>query len=112
MIHSYYGIWDNIAKCYAWVGESKNNATFARMCSVMAKDEKTFIGQFEPGVVLRALPDEGRFVFLHYVAHSCKGCVVFAFAYPCVALCYIVPDSEILMLHFSFLSLTGGCRRA
>ena len=26
-------------------GESKNNATFARMCNVMAKDEKTFIGQ-------------------------------------------------------------------
>lgn len=34
-----------MAKCYAWVGESKNNGTFARMCNVMAKDEKTFIGQ-------------------------------------------------------------------
>ena len=45
MEHLYYGIWDNVAKCYAWVGESKNNATFARMCNVMAKDEKTFIGQ-------------------------------------------------------------------
>ena len=45
MIHSYYGIWDSVAKCYAWVGESKNNATFARMCNVMAKDEKTFLGQ-------------------------------------------------------------------
>lgn len=45
MKHSYYGIWDNVAKCYAWVGESKNNGTFARMCNVMAKDEKTFIGQ-------------------------------------------------------------------
>lgn len=45
MKHNYYGIWDNVAKCYAWVGENKNNATFARMCNVMAKDEKTFIGQ-------------------------------------------------------------------
>jgi hypothetical protein len=45
MEHNYYGIWDDVAKCYAWVGESKNNATFARMCSVMEKDEKTFIGQ-------------------------------------------------------------------
>lgn len=45
MIHAYYGIWDNVAKCYAWVGESKNDATFARMCNVMGKDEKTFIGQ-------------------------------------------------------------------
>lgn len=45
MEHLYYGIWDNVARCYAWVGESKNNATFARMCDVMAKDEKTFLGQ-------------------------------------------------------------------
>lgn len=45
MEHLYYGIWDSVAKSYAWVGESKNNATFARMCNVMAKDEKTFIGQ-------------------------------------------------------------------
>nr|DAG71454.1 MAG TPA: hypothetical protein [Microviridae sp.] len=45
MNHSYYGIYDSVAKCYAWVGESKNNATFARMCNVMQKDEKTFIGQ-------------------------------------------------------------------
>lgn len=45
MEHLYYGIWDKVARCYAWVGESKNNATFARMCNVMAKDEKTFIGQ-------------------------------------------------------------------
>lgn len=45
MIHSYYGIWDSVAKCYPWVGESKNNATFARMCNTMEKDEKTFIGQ-------------------------------------------------------------------
>ena len=45
MEHLYYGIWDNVAKCYAWVGESKNDATFARMCNVMEKAEKTFIGQ-------------------------------------------------------------------
>ena len=45
MKHNYYGIWDNVAKCYAWVGEGKNDATFARMCNVMVKDEKTFIGQ-------------------------------------------------------------------
>nr|DAX14958.1 MAG TPA: hypothetical protein [Microviridae sp.] len=45
MEHLYFGIWDNVAKCYAWVGESKNNGTFARMCNTMAKDEKTFIGQ-------------------------------------------------------------------
>ena len=45
MEHLYYGIWDSVAKCYAWVGESKNNATFARMCDTMAKDLSTFIGQ-------------------------------------------------------------------
>lgn len=45
MKHLYFGIWDNVAKCYAWVGESKSDATFARMCSLMEKDEKTFIGQ-------------------------------------------------------------------
>lgn len=45
MEHLYYGIYDSVARCYAWVGESKNNGTFARMCSTMAKDEKTFIGQ-------------------------------------------------------------------
>lgn len=45
MKHNYYGIWDEVAKCYAWVGENKNNATFARMCNVMEKDESTFIGQ-------------------------------------------------------------------
>lgn len=45
MLHSYYGIYDNVAKCYAWVGESKNNNTFARMCNVMQKDKSTFIGQ-------------------------------------------------------------------
>lgn len=45
MKHNYYGVWDDVAKCYAWVGENKSNATFARMCDVMAKDDKTFIGQ-------------------------------------------------------------------
>lgn len=45
MKHNYYGIWDEVANCYAWVGENKNDATFARMCNVMAKDNKTFIGQ-------------------------------------------------------------------
>ena len=45
MKHLYYGIYDNVAKCYAWVGESKNNETFARMCNVMQKDKSTFIGQ-------------------------------------------------------------------
>ena len=45
MKHEYFGLWDSVAKCYAWVGESKNDATFARMCNVMEKDERTFIGQ-------------------------------------------------------------------
>ena len=45
MDHKYYGIWDSVAKCYAWIGESKNDETFARMCNIMAKDEKTFVGQ-------------------------------------------------------------------
>ena len=40
MEHLYYGLWDNVGKCYAWVGENKNDATFARMCKVMEKDEK------------------------------------------------------------------------
>lgn len=61
MNHLYYGIWDSVAHCYAWVGESKNNATFARMCNVMAKDEKTFIGQSPQdyiGYQLAAFNDE------------------------------------------------------
>lgn len=61
MEHLYYGIWDNVAKCYAWVGESKNNGTFARMCNAMAKDEKTFIGQSPQdyiGYQLAAFNDE------------------------------------------------------
>ena len=45
MEHLYYGIYDSVARCYAWVGESKNNGTFARMCETMQKDKSTFIGQ-------------------------------------------------------------------
>lgn len=45
MIHKYYGIYDSVAKCYCYIGESKNNETFARMCKIMAEDEKTFLGQ-------------------------------------------------------------------
>ena len=45
MEHLYYGVYDSVAKCYAWVGESKNNGTFARMCETMQKDKSTFIGQ-------------------------------------------------------------------
>lgn len=66
MEHLYFGILDNVAKCYAWVGESKNNATFARMCNIMAKDEKTFIGQSPEdyiGYQLATFNDEnGEFV--------------------------------------------------
>ena len=29
----------------------------------------------------------------------CKGCIVLAFTYPCVTLCYAVPQSKIFMLH-------------
>lgn len=61
MKHEYYGIWDNVAKCYAWVGESKNNGTFARMCNVMAEDKGTFIGQSPQdytGFKLAAFEDE------------------------------------------------------
>lgn len=45
MIHGYYGIYDRVAKCYCYIGESKSDETFARMCEIMAKDEKTFLGQ-------------------------------------------------------------------
>ena len=45
MKHLYYGIYDNVAKCYAWVGENKNNETFTRMCNMMQEDKSTFIGQ-------------------------------------------------------------------
>ena len=45
MIHAYYGIYDSVAKCYCYIGENKNDKTFARMCEIMAKDKKTFLGQ-------------------------------------------------------------------
>jgi hypothetical protein len=45
MIHNYYGIYDSVAKNYCYIGENKSNETFARMCNIMAKDEKTFLGQ-------------------------------------------------------------------
>nr|DAV37283.1 MAG TPA: hypothetical protein [Microviridae sp.] len=38
MVHGYYGIYDSVAKCYCYIGESKSNETFARMCSIMEKD--------------------------------------------------------------------------
>lgn len=45
MIHAYYGVYDRAAKCYVHICESKNDETMARMCAVLAKDDKTFIGQ-------------------------------------------------------------------
>lgn len=45
MIHAYFGIYDRVAKCYCYIGESKSSETFTRMCNIMAKDEKTFLGQ-------------------------------------------------------------------
>lgn len=45
MIHKYYGIYDKVAKSYCYIGENKSNETFARMCEIMAKDDKTFLGQ-------------------------------------------------------------------
>lgn len=45
MILKYYGIYDRVAKNYCYIGESKSNETFARMCEIMAKDDKTFLGQ-------------------------------------------------------------------
>ena len=66
MEHLYYGVWDNVAKCYAWVGESKNDGTFARMCNTMEKDKGTFIGQSPQdyiGYRLAAFNDEtGEFL--------------------------------------------------
>nr|DAU24599.1 MAG TPA: hypothetical protein [Microviridae sp.] len=38
MVHGYYGIYDSVAKCYCYIGESKSNETFARMCNIMEKD--------------------------------------------------------------------------
>ena len=45
MNHNYYGIYDSVAKCYCYIGENKSNETFARMCDIMARDVKTFLGQ-------------------------------------------------------------------
>lgn len=45
MKKAYYGIYDRVAKCYCYIGESQNDKTFARMCDIMSKDEKTFLGQ-------------------------------------------------------------------
>ena len=45
MIHEYYGIYDSVAKSYCYISENKSDKTFARMCNIMAKDEKTFLGQ-------------------------------------------------------------------
>lgn len=45
MKKKYFGIYDRVAKCYCYIGESKSKETFARMCEIMAKDEKTFLGQ-------------------------------------------------------------------
>lgn len=45
MKHIYYGIWDRAALKYVHISESVNDATMKRMCEVLAKDEKTFIGQ-------------------------------------------------------------------
>ena len=45
MVHEYYGIYDRVAKCYCYIGENNSDETFARMCKIMEKDEKTFLGQ-------------------------------------------------------------------
>ena len=42
--HNYYGIWDDVAKCYAWVGESKNDATFARKTKTINLSQKPMRG--------------------------------------------------------------------
>lgn len=44
MMHEYFGIYDRAAKAYVHISESKNSATFIRMCETMAKDKNTFIG--------------------------------------------------------------------
>lgn len=45
MIHNYYAIRDKVAKKYVHICESENNQTMARMCNILAADNKTFIGQ-------------------------------------------------------------------
>nr|CAI9750237.1 DNA binding protein [Microvirus sp.] len=44
MIHSYFGIYDRVAKSYVHITENRSAETMARMCDIMAKDEKTFLG--------------------------------------------------------------------
>lgn len=45
MMHMYYAIRDKVAKKYVHVCESDNNATMARMCNILARDDKNFLGQ-------------------------------------------------------------------
>lgn len=45
MKHNYYAIRDSVAKKFVHICESENHATMSRMCNVLAKDSKTFIGQ-------------------------------------------------------------------
>jgi hypothetical protein len=65
MNHNYYGIYDSVAKCYCYIGENKSNETFARMCDIMAKDEKTFLGQspedYKGYYIANFNDDTGRF---------------------------------------------------
>ena len=44
-MHTYFTIRDKVAKKYVHVCESENAETMARMCNVLARDDKTFIGQ-------------------------------------------------------------------
>ena len=45
MIHNYYTIRDKVAKKFVHVCESENDQTMARMCNILERDEKSFIGQ-------------------------------------------------------------------
>lgn len=45
MIHKYFAIRDKVAKKFVHVSESENEQTMARMCNVLQKDERSFIGQ-------------------------------------------------------------------
>ena len=69
MEHIYYGVYDSVAKCYAWVGESKNNDTFARMCNVMQKDKNTFIGQSPTDYVGYKL-SSGETITIHSIKYN------------------------------------------
>ena len=55
MIHMYYAIRDKVAKKYIHVCESENNATMARMCNILAQDDKTFLGQAPGDYVAKAV---------------------------------------------------------